>query len=102
MTLIPNAVYEFIIMSRNAIGYSAYSNIIQVRCASVPNPPTNVIAYLYGETISVLWTVPYDGGSAITGYNIMILTSNGLTYSKEMTGCIGNDIITILTAQCTF
>lgn len=28
MTLMPNTVYEFIIMSRNTVGYSSYSNIV--------------------------------------------------------------------------
>jgi len=35
----------------------------------------------------VSWTAPDSGGSAITGYTVLIVQNDGSTYSEEVTNC---------------
>ena len=53
-----------------------------------PQPPTTSIV---GDTVKILWTIPYDGSSPITSYSIVIRESDGSTYTEEPVNCSGLD-----------
>jgi hypothetical protein len=40
--LTPGVTYQFVVKSRNIIGYSDYSTSVSVLAAQVPNIPTNL------------------------------------------------------------
>lgn len=46
------------------------------------------------------WTAPYNGGSQITSYTVVLMTSNGFTYS-ETVDCDGTDPTVVSTQTCS-
>lgn len=44
----------------------------------------------------ISWVPPYNGGSALTGYNIQILESDGLNFIEQLDYCNGRTDTTIL------
>jgi hypothetical protein len=88
------------ITATNTIGNSATSPagngaVIPATVPSTPAAPTTVIS---GSNVSIDWTAPYNGGSAITGYTVEIRQRDGATYTTH-TSCIG--IITSCTVAFT-
>ena len=64
--------YTFRIKARNYIGYSAYSNIVEILAASIPATPAAPATALVEATIEVTWTLPDKRGSDITSYKISV------------------------------
>jgi hypothetical protein len=78
------------IIAKNTIGDSAASPagngaVIMATVPSTPAAPTTTVS---GSNVLITWTAPADGGSAITGYIVEILQSDGTTYTAY-TSCIG-------------
>lgn len=69
--------------------------------AQVPDQPTNVMTELEIDSFVVSWTAPSDGGSAITAYQILLQTSDGTTYSENLTNCDGSTSTIIDDGFCT-
>lgn len=47
------------------------------------------------------WDAPYDGGSPLTSYTILILESDGVTYTEELTECDGTDATILADNTCS-
>jgi hypothetical protein len=88
--LITGTTYQFMVQARNTVGLGAYSSPIEVLLAQVPDQTTNVMTELNDDSFVISWTAPSDGGSAITAYQILLLTSDGTTYSEDLTNCDGS------------
>ena len=78
------------IIATNAIGNSAESPagngaIIPATVPSTPSAPTTVNS---GTNVLINWVAPANGGSAITGYTVLIQQSDLTTYTVY-TGCTG-------------
>ena len=66
------SVYEFRVYSRNFVGLSLPTQI-SVLAAQVPDQPTAPTTAISGGTsVTITWTAPYDGASAIESYKILI------------------------------
>ncbi len=67
-----------------------FSSQIIIRAAKVPDSPSNVATVLdiSTERVTVSWTAPYDGGSTILSYTVVLMRSDGVTFS-EMAECDG-------------
>lgn len=46
------------------------------------------------------WATPYDGGSTITEYIVMIQQSNGVLFSEDLTNCLGTDATVLSNTEC--
>ena len=71
--------YYFVVTAVNANGQSvASSPVVSATPAStVPGPPTGLSLARSGKNLTVTWTAPAsDGGSAITGYDVYVSTTN--------------------------
>jgi hypothetical protein len=77
----------FKVEARNAAGFGPESNIEFVIAASVPATPAAPTTTNDSTDIIIEWTAPDNGGSEITGYEVRILQSDGLTYTPELTNC---------------
>jgi len=60
-----------------------------VAAPSTPAAPTTTIS---GSNVMINWVTPADGGSTITGYEVTIRQSDGLTYAIYG-GCTGTAVI---------
>ena len=74
------------------MGYSLDSAEVVVRAARIPDVPTNVITTRVTSTeVAVSWVAPYNGGSPIYAYHIVMQTSDGVTFAEEPVFCDGTD-----------
>jgi len=72
--------YYYQVTALNSVGESARSSEVSARPtapAAAPSAPTCSLKILTKTGIRVSWTVPTNGGSAITGYRIYRSTSSG-------------------------
>jgi hypothetical protein len=64
--------YLFKVRTRNSVGYSQYSTSVTIRAARIPDAPTNVDTSVVDGYSVISWTAPYNGGTPITAYHILI------------------------------
>ena len=79
-TVTNGVTYYYQVTALNSVGESARSNEASARPtapATVPGAPTCSLKILTKSGIRVSWTVPANGGSAITGYRVYRSTSSG-------------------------
>jgi len=88
-TLVAGKTYSFKVEARNSFGYSAFSEIASILCATVPSTPTTPSTHVEGGDVIVSWVLPRENGLAITSYTITIETSTG-TFESELTHCDGS------------
>ena len=71
--------YTFTVTATNSLGTGASSNPSNavVPAITAPSAPTGVTATPGNTTITLSWTAPSDGGSAITGYDVYESTTSG-------------------------
>ena len=86
---------------RNVNGYSVPSNDFSILHAIAPEVPGTPTTTNSGTNIVIDWSAPTDNGSVITSYTILILQSDGLTYTEDSVNCDGLDSTIILATQCT-
>ena len=68
--------YYYVVSALNAVGEGATSNELAATPATTPSPPSLVSA-VPGNSVTLNWTTPAPGGSAITGYKIYRGTVSG-------------------------
>ena len=90
--------YQFKVETRNAYGFSVYSNVVSILTAQVPAQPTVPTTVWSPDNVIVSWTAPDNGGSPIIGYTVTIRMSDLTTYSVEPTYC---DRMASLITSCT-
>ena len=55
---------------RNIYGWSSYSPIKSAIAAKRPDRPDVPLVVNTGTSVAISWTMPYNGGSSITKYNV--------------------------------
>ena len=88
--LINGETYNVSIRAVNAIGASQPSRTIEITPGTVPGAPLLFSALAGNQVISVYWTVPYNGGAAITDYQY---TTDGVAYRSLGTANTGTSIL---------
>jgi hypothetical protein len=48
------------------------SNTVSILAAQVPSQPAAPVTSIYLSNVIITWTAPYNGGSAITAYEVVI------------------------------
>ena len=75
------------------------SSTLSLLCATVPAAPSAPVTSSSGSQFVITWTAPYNSGSAITGYNVYLVSSAGQSI-LETTECANSP--TLVTARsCT-
>jgi len=65
--------YTFRVKSRNVFDYSVgYSDEVSILAAKNPEKPTAPTTTVSGPNVIIDWIAPYDNGSPITGYKVLI------------------------------
>lgn len=73
--------YTYNVTAYNAVGNSATSDYASKTPASVPYPPSSLVATRQNQSVALSWIAPYDQASAITSYTVW----NGTTLVKTVT-----------------
>jgi hypothetical protein len=98
--LTPGNTYEFKVEARNSYGYSAYSTMNSILCATLPSTPVAPVTSVVASNVIVTLTPPTDNGLAITSYTVYLLNSAGV-WAQELTYCDGTDLTIVSSASCT-
>ena len=82
----------------------AAPNVVAVPPLAVPGAPTNVVAVLAGGSVTLSWTAGADGGSPITGYEIVAKPISGGSTVKRtgIAGTATSATVTGLVAGTTY
>src|SRR5207302_10292469 len=85
--LAAGTAYTYRVSAINSVGSSLPSNNASATTLAVaPSPPMGLAATAVSSSqISLSWTAPNNGGSAITGYKIERSTDGGSTWSTKVT-----------------
>jgi hypothetical protein len=81
--------YSFKVQAQNQHGYSSDSEILTIKSAFKPEPPTVVTTSNNLDHVLVDWNDPDFNGDPITAYSVFVLHGDGLTYSQESVDCDG-------------
>lgn len=99
--LTPNELYTFKVESRNQVAYSGFSLEITIRAAAKPTipiaPTTSVNTNI---SVNIAWIKPFDGGSPLTAYTILISHNDGVNFSSS-SSCDGSTTPIITATSCT-
>ena len=82
--LAPASTRYYRVSAINSVGAGRVSGVARAKTdATVPNPPTGLVATATMPTqIDLQWTAPdYDGGATVTGYRVEISADAGSTWS---------------------
>ena len=93
--LTANVLYQFRYRVRNKYGWGTFSEAAAILAAQVPNqvslPSISIVSDVY---VRIDWTAPYNGGTPITAYNILIEDSDG-DFITETQYCDGTSLIIV-------
>lgn len=85
--LIISQPYQVRYRAKNIFGWGEYSERITILTIMVPNQPAPVTTGVVGANVKFMWTQPSSNGSAITSYNLIILSHDGLTLIDDGVYC---------------
>ena len=72
-SLTADVVYTFKITARTLVGLGADSTELSVRAAAKPSvPAAPATSVNTNVSVTITWSAPYNGGSAITAYTVAI------------------------------
>lgn len=87
----PGSSYYYRVKANNVFGWGPYSTTLTVVPSQVPDTMSAVTTAVDGTNVKISWSAPASNGAAITKYKIMILQSDGLTYTESSSSCDGSD-----------
>lgn len=83
-SLTADVIYTFKVTARTIVGLGADSSELSVRAAAKPSvPAAPSTAVNTNVSVTITWSAPSNGGSAITAYIVAIRESNGTTFTRE-------------------
>jgi hypothetical protein len=92
--------YAFRVDARNSVGWSAYSNEVDILAAQAPDQPAAPSTYVDGDNVIITWLAPNNRGSPITSYTIKFVQYDGVSYAEELTSCDGTDPVVVQNLDC--
>ena len=85
--------------ARNSYGYSPYSDVLAVLCATKPEAPATPTTTVVASDVIVDWNPPVKNGLPILSYTVYIQKSDG-SFELELTDCDGSSADVVLNSQC--
>lgn len=98
-SLTEGTTYLFRYRVKNIHGFGDYSasGILAATIPDAPAAPTTTIDNIY---IKVEWLAPDGNGASVSAYEIVLLESDGSTYTAESTYCDGTDSSIVSNLYC--
>ena len=91
------AAYVFRVAAVTATGPGSFGQSAAVTPRTLADAPTNVVGTPADRQVSLTWTAPPNGGSAITGYRVEYRSSGGSTWTPGGTSTTTSATVTGLT-----
>lgn len=79
-------MYQFRYRVKNIYGWSPYSNVVSQIAARKPDVPAAPYTSNTQTSVTITWTLPYNGGSLINSFVVQIQKADG-NWTEEMTYC---------------
>lgn len=98
--LTAGTTYEIKVEAQNSYGYSAYSSVLTLLCAFVPDSPTTITTANVNAAVSITWSEPVTNGSPITAYKILIQQKDS-AFTEETVECVGSSAGVISGRTCS-
>jgi hypothetical protein len=92
--------YKFKVEARNSVGYSPYSAEISILAAQKPEQPLVPTTSVVGDNVQIDWSIPEDGGTSITGYEVKIRHSDNVVFSEDLTNCDASQAAIVTAHSC--
>ena len=80
--MIAGNTYKFKVEAHNAIGYGTASTTFAIIAATIPDVPQPPLSTFNGESVTLSWIVPFNGGQAVNGYTITIRQVDDITFTE--------------------
>jgi hypothetical protein len=92
--------YNFRVRAENANGWGAFSTPATISATASPSQISSVTTSIVLPTyVRIAWIAPYANSATVDSYKILLLQSDGLTYSEDLPDCDGSNS-TIISQQC--
>jgi hypothetical protein len=66
----------------------------------VPDQPEVPTLTLSGETLTISWVKPNNNGDAVSRYDVLVRTNDGVTFNQSLANCDGSSAIVLGEASC--
>ena len=101
--LTPGTLYYFWAATHNSVGWSAWSARAQATTLRVPDAPTPPsLSNIRPTTIDVTWSAPYNGGTAITSYEVGFSETDANPPDDEEAGTSPHTVASLSPGQTYF
>ncbi len=64
---------------------------IVIVAARVPDKPNVGTSIIENGEVTFVWNAPYNGGTSLTAFTLLIRHRDGINFSEEMAYCAGTD-----------
>lgn len=92
--------YTFRVRAQNSFDWGTYSDSVIITASTVPDVISSAVTTtLIGSDVKIVWVAPTSNGATITAYQIVILQSDGTTYS-ESSYCDGSSSTIVSNMYC--
>jgi hypothetical protein len=98
--LVAGETYKLRVYARNSVGFSAPTEIT-ILVAQVPDQLDAPVSVYDDPNVVISWVAPFDGGSDIISYSILIREADGVTFTPELQNCDGSDATIMIETECT-
>jgi hypothetical protein len=82
--------YTVRVRAHNINGWGAWSSSLIVVASGIPEKPDPVQVHLVNLDVQISWTPPTNNFASITAYQILILHSDGTTFTENLQFCDGS------------
>jgi hypothetical protein len=66
------------------------SETLSLVCKFKPSKPAAPVTSNENDAVRIDWQAPFDGGSFITAYRVVIRTTGGSVYEQDLNNCDGS------------
>jgi hypothetical protein len=66
-----------------------------------PDAPAEPVTSINSSQVDFSWTPPFDNGSPITGYQVLIRHADGVTFNEDLTYCDGSEASILANSLCS-
>jgi len=94
------STYKLKVRAHNIHGWGEWSEVGRVLATGVPDEPDPPITVINNKFVRITWTDPAANFEAIDSYRVLVVHSDGVTFTEELTYCDASDPVTFERQYC--